>query len=591
MKDKKYHIVKRNNYFLGKLMTVRDFVSEQRYFNSRRRLGNMFLSGPGIVAGLNIFLVDDKTFSLEPGFAIDYYGREIIVSSNCVRKFNLIKGFEEFKNKKNIYLCLRYKEELDESTFSITSSGNAEAEKQYNRIVEKYELFLTDKSPENVDLNVDSLMFQNVEIYNMNGVHIWGKFPKFYNPKKKNRIDIFFKREKVDDIVAFKFKISGVLFKQSESVSFKQLNASEERFASTSLFIECDASEETESELIISKHDFDLSISGSQYYLENDIRVNVSIKKDSMKDLMISSYYSAHFDSLIEDNDDKFIYLAKVKIIVDGANYYVDELKKHPFKQYMLNNRLLEFYQDLSNYIDIGDNVKVESKNKDSDKVEEKIVQQLIEKDNISTGIEVINLGFKPKVNSVYYSYEFEHGLGLGHVGIVTSIVNDENIDAKESELLIFGDKDIFQSENISISAPNVKCAAVVDPKKGTMRLGVKILERINAQFVKIRWWAMKPLEKNRPDDLVIDTNNLKIEIKPDNVLVKPLEQVRFSAKVVGTQDQRIKWELGKENPGKIDANGLYTAPVSEGVFEVIARSASFEDLKSSAYVVVSISE
>ncbi len=55
--------------------------------------------------------------------------------------------------------------------------------------------------------------------------------------------------------------------------------------------------------------------------------------------------------------------------------------------------------------------------------------------------------------------------------------------------------------------------------------------------------------------------------------------------------ENKIKWELGKENPRKIDANGLYTAPVSEGVFEIIARSASFEDLKGSAYVVVSVSE
>ena len=589
MEDKKYHIVKRNNYFLGKLMTVRDFVSEQRYFNSRRRLGNMFLSGPGIVAGLNIFLVDDKTFSLEPGFALDYYGREIIVDSNCVRKFSLVKGFEEHKNKKEIYLCLKYKEELGESTFSITSSGNAESEKQYNKIVEKYELFLTDKSPKGIDLNVDSLMFQDVDIYNSNGVHIWGRFPKFYNPGEKNKVDIFFEREKIDDIVSFNFKISGLLFKKSDEISFRQLNASDEKSGSISAFVECDASDETESELVISRHDFSLNVSGNNYSIEHDVKINISVRNDSMKDLMISSYYSRHFDSLVEDNDDKFIYLAKVKIIVDGANYYVDKLEKHPFKQYLLNNKLLELYQDMNNRINNSTQLKVKDDN--SEKKEEKIVQQLIEKDNISTGVEVVNLGFRPKVNSIYYSYEFEHGLGLGHVGIVTAILNYENIDNKESELLVFGDKEIFQSKDINISAPNVKCAALVDPKRGTMRLGVKVLERINAQIVKIRWWAMKPLEKTRPDDLIIDTSKLRIEIEPDNVLIKPLEQVRFSAKVIGTRDQRIEWMLGKDNPGKIDANGLYTAPVSEGVFEVIAHSASFENLKGSAYVVVSISD
>ena len=144
--NKQYHIVSRNNYFLGKLMTARDFFAEQEYFNSRRRLISKFMFGAGIIAGMSIFLVDDKSFSLEPGLAIDYYGREIIVDQTCVRKLNLIKGFEDIKNKSEIYICIKYKEFLDESTFSVTSAGNAENDKQFNRIKESFELFLTDKA-------------------------------------------------------------------------------------------------------------------------------------------------------------------------------------------------------------------------------------------------------------------------------------------------------------------------------------------------------------------------------------------------------------------------------------------------------------
>ena len=79
----------------------------------------------------------------------------------------------------------------------------------------------------------------------------------------------------------------------------------------------------------------------------------------------------------------------------------------------------------------------------------------------------------------------------------------------------------------------------------------------------------------------------LKIVVSPDSITVKPLEQIRFSAKIIGTEDQRISWELGKNNPGKIDANGLYTAPATEGIFEIIAQAANFESLKASAYIVV----
>ena len=42
------------------------------------------------------------------------------------------------------------------------------------------------------------------------------------------------------------------------------------------------------------------------------------------------------------------------------------------------------------------------------------------------------------------------------------------------------------------------------------------------------------------------------------------------------------------KNGGSIDRNGLYTAPPTEGVFEIQAQSAKFGNDKASAYVVVS---
>ena len=38
----------RNRYFYGKLLTVRDFESEQKYFNDKSRLLNRLLFGSGV---------------------------------------------------------------------------------------------------------------------------------------------------------------------------------------------------------------------------------------------------------------------------------------------------------------------------------------------------------------------------------------------------------------------------------------------------------------------------------------------------------------------------------------------------------------
>ncbi len=70
----------RNAYFFGKLLGVSDFDLEQDYFNSKRWLMNRLLAGSGVVCGLGVApAVDGTRLVIEPGVAIDGWGREIIV--------------------------------------------------------------------------------------------------------------------------------------------------------------------------------------------------------------------------------------------------------------------------------------------------------------------------------------------------------------------------------------------------------------------------------------------------------------------------------------------------------------------------------
>lgn len=77
----RYYPFERNRYFYGKLLTVRDFESEQKYFNDKRRMMNRLLHGSGVLTGLQVVAVDEKSVSVEMGAAIDALGREIVVPS------------------------------------------------------------------------------------------------------------------------------------------------------------------------------------------------------------------------------------------------------------------------------------------------------------------------------------------------------------------------------------------------------------------------------------------------------------------------------------------------------------------------------
>ena len=48
------HQFQRNNYFYGKLMTVRDFEDEQSYLNEKRHLLNRLIHSSGIVCGFEL---------------------------------------------------------------------------------------------------------------------------------------------------------------------------------------------------------------------------------------------------------------------------------------------------------------------------------------------------------------------------------------------------------------------------------------------------------------------------------------------------------------------------------------------------------
>lgn len=152
MKNSKYFPFERNKYFYGKLLSVDDFNLEQRYVNNKRRMSNRFLYGVGVVAGLYVVRVDEKTISLESGFALDSLGREIVVETPVIKKLSLLEGFEscvEENEKGYVYLCLDYLEKETGAVHNVAGNSMLPGgEEAYNKIQETYRLYLTDIEPE-----------------------------------------------------------------------------------------------------------------------------------------------------------------------------------------------------------------------------------------------------------------------------------------------------------------------------------------------------------------------------------------------------------------------------------------------------------
>jgi Protein of unknown function (DUF2793) len=119
--------VKRNRYFYGKLMTVRDFSQEQLYFNSKRWLINRLLLGSGIICGLGLRSgtgdLKPTQVEIEPGLAINPAGQEITVTRNSRVDLGVL-GITppQTGSTRSIFLRLLYHECPDEPTPSVNAS-------------------------------------------------------------------------------------------------------------------------------------------------------------------------------------------------------------------------------------------------------------------------------------------------------------------------------------------------------------------------------------------------------------------------------------------------------------------------------------
>ena len=75
----------RPNYFPGRLLTADDLREEQEYHREKHRRHLQMLHGFGVVDGLDVDVASDgATIAIEPGLAIDRYGREIVLDDLIV---------------------------------------------------------------------------------------------------------------------------------------------------------------------------------------------------------------------------------------------------------------------------------------------------------------------------------------------------------------------------------------------------------------------------------------------------------------------------------------------------------------------------
>ncbi len=569
MKNLHFFTFERNQYYYGKMMTYQDMTAEQKYLNDKRRLINRFLHGCGVAAGLQVVSLDERTISVEAGMALDGAGREIVLNEPRVMMLDQIEGYENLTSREDTayaYLCLAYSEKG-----ICPAKGPVENESGSGQTFEKFReggrLYLTPVSLADDRDTLESLTWQTAVLFENNDLIVSCKIPAFVGAGEAFDLvlRIEAKRPLSDVSVDISASLSGISAEGKEhlqdhwSGSFlSACEAAETRHTLTAYSIE-----DGFGSITIKRRQLEVQISGRKYYPVEDLSARILISNKDAYEQMVDSWYANAMNRVLSSGGTGGIYLARLYFKSYGDGLKIDHIEQLPFGQRTYNSfvnmgltdRLIHDVEELK-----AESLRQKAGEKQGDALD------LIPRS--ASGVVTIPLGIGGREGARYFSEEVVHGLGLGRLRIELSI------DVNEAQY--FGSGEIFEDMRV-----RAELAAKANCERGSFVIGVRLLESTSAENVKIRWFAEK-LPEDREN-----SNEQHIRIVPDKPELRCMQNRYFRTETENLSGATILWEVCTPEGGTITRDGMYTAPDTEGIYEIRAFCQENPKVCSSVFVIV----
>jgi len=185
----------------------------------------------------------------------------------------------------------------------------------------------------------------------------------------------------------------------------------------------------------------------------------------------------------------------------------------------------------------------------------------------IATGIVEIPIGDNAKKGDVCYSSEIMHGLGEGNVYVEVGYETFENNNLldKTIQTTIYGNPALFSPKDMQGFG---ETAVKVLNDKGSFVVALKLRQNVNMLALAFRWIAVKFDSGKLPDELGMDNAQNIMAVTP-TVVLGTKESYFFQVKYNNMKACSVSYELTEPASGEITADGIYTAPSKEGVYEI----------------------
>ena len=321
MKNLKSFPFERNRYFYGKLLSVEDFETEQKYFNDKRRTINRFLFGSGVVCGLHVVEVDDESISLERGLALDFAGREIMVDEPVVKKISDLEGYAGQQplgqDKGYYYLCLDYQEKAVELMHNV--AGGEKNGGEFNKYREGYRLSVTQTEPEREVISPICLYESKTEIYCGNGVKITHSLPKYLEMGTETilRIEIENVGQKQNISFVYELSLSFLTHRDETTVTVRFDEREHAKAEKYEIQVPLKAAfiHDVEAEATLKPESFALRMGEREYRMEEQRGISAHVGSQDESQAILDAYYKGAMDDVVDHTYQQSIYLARIYVV------------------------------------------------------------------------------------------------------------------------------------------------------------------------------------------------------------------------------------------------------------------------------------
>lgn len=591
MKNNQLLPFERNRYYAGKMLTSADFQAEQNYVNNKRRFVNNMMFGSGVVCGCNVLSLDDLSILVESGMAIDNFGREIVIASSVVKKLSAIEGFDTITGNKAL-LCIKYREDNVHTVYSVGYQDNKSSEYEFNRVSESYDLFLMDASNAVPRVELETELLARQSLYSDSDHRITlivpSQIPKGKSAKVVVRID---KISSKPVTLSYESVLQVPVFTTANrsrelSLELSDINLLEGGCIEKEYWITAQDTPVDSAELVIKAGSSHLKIDGHDVDIPDVPSVKVSIVEIDTESLVTREISKLSLELRSGLNTTDYLVLACIDLVRTESAYIIDKISDGNDKRYIASpsqhferTKLSAFFSDTPVHEEeTGNAERVISEDKERGMSSNHF--------QIATGTLEIPLGEKPRRGDVRYSGEIMHGLGKGNVYVEIGYeqFEDDKSLGMSAKSTVYGNAELFATSNDNI--PDVETAVKVLNDKGSFIVAAKIGREPEFLTLTYRWVAIR-FPSGNDLGLLENNNNKSITVDTPTVILGTKDSYFFNVNFNNMEKCSVAYELTEEGSGEITAEGVYTAPAKEGVFEIRIYCVENPSVCTYAYAIV----